>query len=107
LAFGNGKPAAGPLRPLTDRTIVAKGALARHLAEIKERGWAVALGEFEQGLHGVAAPVLDGVGRCRAALSVSGPSYRVPAETLPKLAAECARAADEIGSRLVTTSNGP
>lgn len=106
LAFGNGKVGDGPLRPLTDRTIVAKTALARELTEIRARGWAVALGEFEQGLHGVAAPVLDAAGGCRAAVSVSGPSYRVPAEALPVLAAECARAADEIGSRLVMTSDG-
>jgi len=106
LAFGNGKVAAGPLRPLTERTIVAKTALGQQLAEIRERGWAVALGELEQGLHGVAAPVLDSGGTCRAALSISGPSYRIPAETLPRLAAECARTARDIGSRLVTTSNG-
>jgi DNA-binding IclR family transcriptional regulator len=106
LAFGNGSAATGPLRSLTERTIVARAALARQLDEIRKRGWATALGEFEEGLHGVAAPVRDGGGACRAALSVSGPSYRLPAGALPELAPECTRAADEIGSRLVTTRNG-
>ncbi|HEX2045115.1 MAG TPA: IclR family transcriptional regulator [Gaiellaceae bacterium] len=106
LAFGNGGVSAGQLRALTARTIVTRTALADQLVEIRRRGWATALEEFEEGLHGVAAPVLDGAGGCRAALSVSGPAYRIPADALPGLAAECARAADQIGSLLVTTSDG-
>lgn len=106
LAFGNGAVSAGRLHPLTANTIVTKAALERQLAEIRRRGWATALEEFEDGLHGVAAPVLDGDGRCRAALSVSGPAYRIPAGDLPELAGECARAADQIGSLLVPTSDG-
>jgi DNA-binding IclR family transcriptional regulator len=106
LAYGNGAVSAGPLPPLTAHTIVTKAALARQLAEIRRRGWASALEEFEKGLHGVAAPVLDSAGRCRAALSLSGPVYRIPANALPELAEDCARAADQIGSLLVPTSDG-
>jgi DNA-binding IclR family transcriptional regulator len=104
LAFGDGTLPSRPLRGRTEKTITAKTELKRQLEQIRRRGWATALGEFEDGLHGVAAPVLDGSGRCRAALSVSGPSYRVPAEALPELAAKCAATANEIGSRLVSTS---
>jgi DNA-binding IclR family transcriptional regulator len=48
----------------------------------------------------VAAPVRDGGGRCLAALSVSGPAYRLPAERLAELAPHVARAAAEIAGRL-------
>jgi DNA-binding IclR family transcriptional regulator len=104
LAFGNGSVPPGPLRTLTGKTIATKSELARQLEEIRGRGWASALGEFEDGLHGVAAAVLDPAGRCHAALSVSGPSYRIAPEALPGLAEACIHAAEEIGSRLVSTS---
>lgn len=104
LAFGNGTRPAGTLKGLTGSTITTKAELTRQLDVVRRRGWATALGEFEDGLHGVAAPVLDRSGSCRAALSVSGPSYRVPVDALPALAEACALAAEEIGSRLVSTS---
>jgi DNA-binding IclR family transcriptional regulator len=103
LAFGNGKLPPGPLQALTRRTITSKADLSRQLDEVREQGWAAALGEFEDGLHGVAAPIVDRTGRCRAAVSVSGPSYRVPAESLSGLARDCGTAAAEIAARLVAT----
>jgi DNA-binding IclR family transcriptional regulator len=106
LAFGNGRLPPGPLGRLGDRTIRSKAELARQLEEIRARGWASALGELEDGLHGVAAPVLDGSGRCLAALGVSGPSYRLPPEALTALAEECALAARKIGARIVAVNNG-
>jgi DNA-binding IclR family transcriptional regulator len=97
---------AGALRKLTSRTITSKLELEQQLAEIRERGWASAIGEFEDELHGVAAPILEASGRCRAALSVSGPSYRVPPEAFPGLAEGCMTIAQEIGTYLVWTRNG-
>lgn len=104
LAFGNGRRPTGTLKGLTGKTITVRAELGRQLEEVRRRGWATALGEFEEGLHGVAAPVLDRSGKCRAALSVSGPSYRVPADALEGLAETCTLAAGAIGSRLVSTS---
>jgi DNA-binding IclR family transcriptional regulator len=80
--------------------------LQRELAEIRRRGWAQAIGELEYGLHGVAAPVLDAAGRCRAALSVSGPSYRLVPDQLPQFASACVEAATRIGSRLAGSTDG-
>ena len=68
-------------------------------------GWASALGELEEGLQGVAAPVLDAEGRCHGALGVSGPSYRGSADAVARLAEECALAAREIGARLSAAGN--
>jgi DNA-binding IclR family transcriptional regulator len=45
-------------------------------------------------LHNTAAtPVFDGTGACVAALSVSGPAYRMKPETLDELGRLCAAAA--------------
>lgn len=106
LAFGNGRLPPGPLQRLNEHTIRSKAELVRQLDEIRAQGWASALGELEEGLHGVAAPVLDGSGTCLAALGVSGPSYRLPPEALSALAEDCALAARKIGTRIVAATNG-
>jgi DNA-binding IclR family transcriptional regulator len=106
LAFGGTALPAGPLAALTPRTVTSLAALNRELEQIRARGWASAVGEFEDGLHGAAAPVRDAAGTCRAALSISGPSYRLAAKALPSVAAACVDAANRIGSQLVATSDG-
>ena len=106
LAFGDAKLPPGRLAALTKRTHTRRGDLARELETIRRRGWATAVGELEEGLHGVAAPVVDGSGRCRAALSVSGPSYRIRPEDLPRLAELCRRTARRIGA-LVAPGDEP
>jgi DNA-binding IclR family transcriptional regulator len=63
---------------------------------VRRRGYATAVGELEDGLHAVAAPVFDPAGRCVAALSVSGPSYRMPARGLAAHGRRCRQAAAEL-----------
>jgi IclR family transcriptional regulator, acetate operon repressor len=106
LAFGGAPIPEGPLAALTPRTVTRRDALRRELSEVRQRGWAQAVGELEDGLHGVAAPVLDAGGRCRAALSVSGPAYRMAPERLPQLAGVCVEAAARIGAQLVDSTTG-
>lgn len=86
LAFGAAPPSARALR--------------EELEEVRARGWATAVGEFEEGLNGVAVPVWDAAERCVAALSVSGPAYRLPAERLTEVATLVERRAREISTRL-------
>jgi DNA-binding IclR family transcriptional regulator len=74
--------------------------LRTELEQVRRQGWAASLGELEEGLHGVAVPVRDHLGRCVAALSVSGPDYRLPKERLEGVAAVVADAAGEISARL-------
>lgn len=102
LAFSEIELDGKPLAARTPRTITRRDELAGQLDEARQSGWAVAVGEFEEGLNGVAAPVLDVEGRCRAALAVCGPAYRVPAEALPALGAACTQTATDIGAGLVT-----
>lgn len=106
LAFDGVELPDGPLEARTRRTITSRDDLRRELETVRREGWAHAIGELEDGLNGVAAPVLDSAERCRAALSVSGPSYRVSPDALPELAARCKEAAGAIGAQLVWSSNG-
>jgi DNA-binding IclR family transcriptional regulator len=100
LAFSGAPLPPGRLRALTPRTLTDRRQLREHLAEVRRRGWAANVGELEEGLHAVAVPVLDGAGRCRAALSVSGPAYRMPPERLSELAEQARQAAAEITAGL-------
>jgi DNA-binding IclR family transcriptional regulator len=100
LAFADGKIGDLTLEAFTERTITSADELASELKGVRRDGWAASVGEFEDGLHGVAVPIFDASERCRAALSVAGPSYRMPLSRLPELAALCKEAALEIGTRL-------
>ena len=44
---------------------------------MRRTGWAYNVGEIEEGLNAVAAPVFDAFKRCQAAISVDGPFYRM------------------------------
>ena len=91
---------AGPLPRFTERTIVDPERLRRELAQARERGYAQALGEIEEGLNAVAAPIRDASGAVVAAVSVSGPAYRVTADRIPNLGALVVGAAANISARL-------
>jgi DNA-binding IclR family transcriptional regulator len=91
---------ARPLSRFTERTIVDPLRLRAELADVRARGYARAIGEVEEGLHGVAAPVRDASGAVVAALSISGPAYRVGIDRIAELGAMTIGAADKISSRL-------
>ncbi|MEU4572897.1 MULTISPECIES: IclR family transcriptional regulator [Nonomuraea] len=70
------------------------------LAEIRRRGWAFTVEELELGLNAVAAPVRGGDGAVVAAVSVSGPSYRLTPQRLPEVGEVMADGAREISQRI-------
>ena len=91
LAYGAlAQPAV--LERYTPQTITSLDALAAELATVRRDGYAKAVAELEEGLVAVAAPVFDPAGTCVAALSVSGPEYRMLPETLDSLGRLCASA---------------
>ncbi len=98
LAFGAATLARGRLEGVAPGTITSRAELDRELERVRRDGWARAVGECEEGLNGVAAPVFDGHGRCVAAVTVSGPAYRLAPEMLPVLARRCLAAAAAISS---------
>lgn len=99
LAYGAVARTGGPLPQLAANTIVDHRELSRELEVVRQRGFAVAEGELEDGLVGVAVPVRDN-GICVAALCVSGPRYRLDAHAIEKFVPVCRSAADELEARL-------
>jgi DNA-binding IclR family transcriptional regulator len=84
----------------TPATITDPEALRQHLDRIVEQGWGSTVEEYEVGLSAVAAPVRGADGDVVAALSVSGPSFRMGSEDFPMLARRVMEGADELSRRL-------
>ncbi len=89
-----------PLARFTERTITDLGQFPALLATIRRRGYATAVEELEAGLTAIAAPVRDAEGTVIASISASGPSFRIPADRIPALAAAVRRAAAQASRRL-------
>ncbi len=88
------------LQPFTDRTITDPGLLEEQLEQVRRRGYAQTLEELEEGLNAVAAPVRQADGAVVAALSVSGPAFRLRPIDLPRVARHTMEIADAISRRL-------
>ena len=75
LAYGGTVPGS-VLKAYTERTIVDPAVLEIEVTRVRDRGWAEAVGEREEDLNAVAAPVLDRSGKLVAILGVQGPAIR-------------------------------
>ncbi|MDG9720121.1 IclR family transcriptional regulator [Streptomyces sp. DH24] len=88
------------LNKMTPHTLSTKTQLEKNLAETRERGYSWTLEELEVGLHAMAAPVRDRDGNVIAALSASGPAYRLTEKLMHELAPVLVKGADEISHRM-------
>ena len=77
---------AGGLQRYTERTIVDATILTEQLKTVRSQGYAQTLEEHEIGLAAVAAPIRALDGQVIAALTVSGPNFRVSEQTIPGMA---------------------
>ena len=88
------------LPSFTTNTITSIDVLLEELAEVRSRGYALAVDELEIGLTAVAAPVRNAHGEVQASLSVSGPTFRLDVRRVPRLAEAVMTAANEVSRRL-------
>lgn len=61
----------------TDNTITDSNQLKEHLKMVRNQGYAVDDEENEKGVRCVGAPIFDRTGNAVAAISISGPAFRV------------------------------
>lgn len=66
-----------PFKPMTRHSIATKEDLLLELSSIKEHGYAVDREESEYGLTCVAVPIFDFSRQVVAAVSISGPTFRM------------------------------
>ena len=82
----------------TATIITSKRQFRQELDEICERGFAVDRGEGLAGVHCVAAPIFDRHASPVAAITITGPSHRIPQEkfeAIGKIVRDGARLASE------------
>lgn len=89
-----------PLERFTPNTIVEVQELELALEEVRRLGYAVGHEEYEVGLNAVAAPVRNHEGQVVAALSISGPAYRLAPETFETSGHAVMRVASEISRHM-------
>jgi DNA-binding IclR family transcriptional regulator len=83
----------------TERTLTSRRDLLGDFAKIRARGFAVDQGEHFEGIHCVAAPLLDRHGHPVAAITIAGPSSRIQARRFGELGEIMKRAALDAARR--------
>lgn len=76
LAFGAVELPKAPLEVFTQRTITDPRVVEREIKRVRKRGYAEALGEREEDLNAIAAPVFEARGSLAAILGLQGPASR-------------------------------
>lgn len=84
----------------TPRTITALDALMEELARVADRGYAIDDQENEMGARCVGAAIRDGSGRVAGAMSVSGPSSRIPMDVAAVIGDRLVEAVAAVEARL-------
>jgi DNA-binding IclR family transcriptional regulator len=84
----------------TPRTITDPRALLEELATIRRRGYAVAIGEWDERITAAAVPIWDARGTVIATVVVWGAATRVTPGTLPALVTAARDAAQQISTKL-------
>ena len=88
------------LPALTPHTRTTADGLRAELDHVRQAGHATAVEELEAGFVAVGAPVRNVTREVVAAISVGGPSVRLPAARLPAIVAQVQAAAERISRRL-------
>lgn len=99
LAYGKGRP-EGALTSYTDHTITDPQVLEKEIADLRERGWARAMREREEDLHGIAAPVLDKSEQLVAIFGIQGPAARFTSEAMEEALPALLDGADQVAAIL-------
>jgi DNA-binding IclR family transcriptional regulator len=95
------------LTPRTPNTITDRTALEEQLELVRARGYAIDDMEIEEGIRCVGAPIFDHTGRVIAAVSTSGPAYRMSVARLEELSGAVVKAGTAISRKLGYISGIP
>jgi IclR family KDG regulon transcriptional repressor len=96
-----------PLPRITDWTITDPDCLESVLAQIRRDGYHVAVGDLDDDVHSIAAPIRNYTGHVVAAVSIAGPSHRFPPDKTQDCIHLVCAAATEISKKLGYTPVHP
>jgi len=86
--------------PFTHKTLRSPEALLKSLERVRRRGYAIDDEEIEVGVRCIGAPIFNEDHEPVAAVSVSGPSSRITAQSVPDIAEHLLRCCRDISSSL-------
>jgi IclR family KDG regulon transcriptional repressor len=84
----------------TKNTITDLAELEKELEKIRQQGYAIDNMEYEWGIRCIAVPIRNESGDVRASMSISGPSERLPLETIAEMAQPLIRFGADVSRRL-------
>ncbi len=84
----------------TSRTITKRSDLKEECEQVLRQGYSIDLGEADEGINCIAAPIRDHTGSLIAAIWVSDIAGQMPKEAFPEVGKEVANAAGEIERRI-------
>jgi IclR family KDG regulon transcriptional repressor len=90
----------GSLNAMTVRTVTSPAVLRRQIEEVRRKGYAVEIGENEDGSMCIGVPIIDETGHPHAALSLSAPERRMTPEVTAQAIGALRAAADRISFQL-------
>lgn len=88
------------LKTVTKNTITTESALKAELKAIRSRGYAIDDEEKEEGLRCVGSAVRAHSGKLVAAMSISGPAFRMTKERIPEVGRALLQAAGDLSVEL-------
>jgi len=100
LAFTDVERPNAPLEAYTASTIVDPTELGANLERVCERGWAESLGEREDDLNAIAAPIRDDRGHLAAIIGLQGPAFRFDAAAMEAALVPLRERADAVSVKL-------
>jgi DNA-binding IclR family transcriptional regulator len=91
---------AEPMVRLTPSTIIGKAAMQEELETIRSRGYSVDDEERNPHVVCIAAPITDHTGRSVAAVSISGPAFRIREQGIENVARRVTERAADVSIRM-------
>ena len=88
------------LKPYSEHTITDPARFLAEMEQIRKQGFALNLGEWREGVWGVAALIRDARGEVAGAVGISGPSFRIKERNIDNYVGPVMAAAEDISSRL-------
>jgi DNA-binding IclR family transcriptional regulator len=90
----------GQLKSMCRATITRPDRLREHLREVRRRGWAISFEETDEGVWGIALPIVDEHGMAVAAVGLAGPRNRLDASQVRHQLTALHEAARTVADRL-------
>jgi len=84
----------------TSNTCSSEADLLKELEQVREVGYSIDKGEMVEGVHCATAPIFDRTGRPVASITITGPSFRIPLESLPEIGHKMTEYTAKISQRL-------